>query len=162
MEKIKNVFRPGHDQDDNVMYGTPQPKNTHALGGSHDHEDAIAANPGVDPSDQGDLRAAPNRSQQTAQPASSTQYTSSTQPDYSTQTRGLEQRDQPGGLTGTAGGVTGQIFNPHGDKYDEARFPTSAADPESQASYTQQLANEQLRTDPGNGDYTSLHPRAHA
>ncbi|KAH9822064.1 hypothetical protein Tdes44962_MAKER10289, partial [Teratosphaeria destructans] len=149
MEKIKNVFRPGHEKDDNVMYGTPESKNAHGLGGSH--EGAMAAHPGVNPSDPGDSRAAPNRSQHIAQPASSTQHMSSTQPDYSTQTSGVEPRDRPGGLTGTAGGVTGQIFNPHGDKYDEARFPssTSTADPESQASYTQQLAKEQLRTDPG-------------
>lgn len=49
MDKIKKIFRPGGEQDDNVMYGTPEPKNTHAQGGSHDHEDVGPAMLQTDP-----------------------------------------------------------------------------------------------------------------
>ncbi|KAK5138509.1 hypothetical protein LTR08_000096 [Meristemomyces frigidus] len=49
MDKIKSLFRPGGDTDDNVMYGTPEPENTHANGGSADHEDVGSAMLQTDP-----------------------------------------------------------------------------------------------------------------
>ena len=34
MEKIKRIFSPGQDKDNEVMYGTPEPKNIHEDGTS--------------------------------------------------------------------------------------------------------------------------------
>ncbi|KAK5128855.1 hypothetical protein LTR85_000188 [Meristemomyces frigidus] len=133
MEKIKSIFRPGGDQDDNVMYGTPEPKNIHAQGGSHDHEDVGPAmlqtdpqsetgksqgiksqilNPGGDKYDENRYGTTAHSDKPLNEP------TTGTESHAATDTSQIESEP----AANNKGGIMRQILNPGGDKYDEQRY----------------------------------------
>jgi hypothetical protein len=58
MDKLKKVFRPGGNKDDEVMYGTGSPMDAGGQGGSHEHElpDKLVTDPEANKHEHGVLR----------------------------------------------------------------------------------------------------------
>lgn len=130
MEKLKHIFRPGGEQDDQVMYGTPEPKNVHAKGGSHDHEDVGPAMMQTDPSSEVGKKKDTEGSLPTERTGASGPSGDQLRTD-----EGVDKNDHGIARQILYVNRVGQIpdtmrltvhSNPSGDKYDEQRYGTTA------------------------------------
>ncbi|KAK0922671.1 hypothetical protein LTR91_024515 [Friedmanniomyces endolithicus] len=128
MDKIKKMFSPGGDKDDEVMYGTPEPHNIHEDGTSGQGPRGGDPNyPQQDPSGaltRGDMPEAGYASQ--SQGISTGEGRGDGQPAQLQTDPNVEKKDH---------GVLRQILqhptdatsrNPGGDKHDEMRYGTTA------------------------------------
>ncbi|TKA81023.1 hypothetical protein B0A55_02487 [Friedmanniomyces simplex] len=119
MEKIKRIFSPGQDRDNEVMYGTPEPKNIHEDGTSgQGPRTGDPSHPEQDPSGaltRGEMPAEGGSSQ--SQGLSSGQGRGDGLPAQLQTDPSVEKNDR---------GVARQVLNPGGDKYDEMRYGTTA------------------------------------
>lgn len=126
MEKLKHIFRPGGENDDSVMYGTPESRNAH---GEQKEEPAhLTTDPGAEKKDHG-IRSQifnPGGHKYDEQRYGTTAHADKPLNDPTTGTESPADMNTGHIESEPAAkekhGVSRQVFNPDGNKYDPERY----------------------------------------